>query len=515
MYSKTNTVSLLGLDGKAIEVESDITSGMPAFNIVGLPDSSIKESKDRIRVALINSGFKFPQGRITINLSPADIKKEGTQLDLPIAISLLKSMGVIENSKDDFIFIGELSLDGRIVPIKGALAMVISMREKGFKNFIISNENKDECAIIKDCNIFPFLNLEELVSYLNENTKKSPYKIKLSNTNEKITYPFDFSDIKGQDSLKRALQIAAAGGHNLLMIGPPGSGKTFSAKHLPSILPDMDFEEKIEVTKIYSVMGLLESGKLINNRPFRSPHHSASEVSLIGGGANIPKAGEITLAHKGVLFLDEFPEFSKKTIEALREPLENKEINISRSMASIKYPADFILIAAMNPCPCGNFGNPLKECTCTQNEIRRYLSKLSSPILDRIDIHIEIKPVKYKDLDDNIKTKSSKEMREEVQRAREIQIKRYENEKISTNGSLSTRLMKKYIKLDTNVKEIGQKAFEKYNFSVRSYNKIIKMSRTIADLDGSEKIEAKHLLEAVRYRSLDDKYWSVWWIIIW
>lgn len=336
MYSKTNTVSLLGLDGKAIEVESDITSGMPAFNIVGLPDSSIKESKDRIRVALINSGFKFPQGRITINLSPADIKKEGTQLDLPIAISLLKSMGVIENSKDDFIFIGELSLDGRIVPIKGALAMVISMREKGFKNFIISNENKDECAIIKDCNIFPFLNLEELVSYLNENTKKSPYKIKLSNTNEKITYPFDFSDIKGQDSLKRALQIAAAGGHNLLMIGPPGSGKTFSAKHLPSILPDMDFEEKIEVTKIYSVMGLLESGKLINNRPFRSPHHSASEVSLIGGGANIPKAGEITLAHKGVLFLDEFPEFSKKTIEALREPLENKEINISRSMCPIK-----------------------------------------------------------------------------------------------------------------------------------------------------------------------------------
>ena len=256
-------------------------------------------------------------------------------------------------------------------------------------------------------------------------------------------------------------------------------------------------------------MGLLESGRLINNRPFRSPHHSASEVSLIGGGANIPKAGEITLAHKGVLFLDEFPEFSKKTIEALREPLENKEINISRSMASIKYPADFILIAAMNPCPCGNFGNPLKECTCTQNEIRRYLSKLSSPILDRIDIHIEIKPVKYKDLDDNIKTKSSKQMKEEVQRAREIQIKRYEKEEISTNGALSTRLMKKYIKLDKNVKEIGQKAFDKYNFSVRSYNKIIKMSRTIADLDGCEKIEAKHLLEAVRYRSLDNKYWSM------
>lgn len=509
MYSKINTVSLLGLEGKAIEVESDITSGLPAFNIVGLPDSSIKESKDRIRVALINSGYKFPQGRITINLSPADIKKEGTQLDLPIAVSLLRSMGVIKKERNDFIFIGELSLDGRILPIRGALAMLISMREKGFKNFIISDGNKDECSIIKDCNTYPFINIESLVTYLNGEVEKNPYKARLNDNIEEDKYDYDFSDIKGQDSLKRALQISAAGDHNLLMIGAPGSGKTFSAKHLPSILPDMDFEEKVEVTKIYSVMGLLDEGKLINKRPFRSPHHSASEVSLIGGGANIPKAGEITLAHKGVLFLDEFPEFSKKTIEALREPLENREINISRSMASIKYPADFILIAAMNPCPCGNYGNPLKECTCSHNEIRRYLSKLSSPILDRIDIHIEIKPVKYEELKDNIKTKSSKEMKFEVQRARLIQEERYKNESISTNGALNTRLMKKYIKLDDKLEKIGQMAFNKYNFSVRSYNKIIKMARTIADLENSDMILDKHLLEAIRYRSLDGKYWSV------
>ena len=513
MYSKTNTVSLIGLEGKAIEVESDITSGMPSFNIVGLPDSSIKESKERIRVALINSGYKFSLGRITINLSPADIKKEGTQLDLPIAVSLLRSMGVIENKRDDLIFIGELSLDGRILPIRGALAMLISMREKGFKNFIIADGNKDECAIIKDCNIYPFVKLEDLVNSLNKENLKS-YKISLYDQLKEDSYDYDFEDLKGQESLKRALQIAAAGGHNLLMLGAPGSGKTFSAKHLPSILPDMDFEEKVEVTKIYSVMGLLDSGRLINKRPFRSPHHSASEVSLIGGGANIPKAGEITLAHKGVLFLDEFPEFSKKTIESLREPLENNEINISRSMASIKYPADFILIAAMNPCPCGNYGNPLKECTCSHNEIRRYLSKLSSPILDRIDIHIEIRPVKYEDLKGKIKSKSSSQMKKEVERARKIQKMRYEKENLSTNAALTTRLMKKYIKLDKKLEEIGKMAFNKYNFSVRSYNKIIKMARTIADLEESEEILPKHLLEAIRYRSLDDKYWSVWWKIL-
>lgn len=509
MYSKTKTCTLIGLDGKEVEVESDITPGLPTFNIVGLPDSSIKESKDRIRVALINSGYRMPKGRITINLSPADLKKEGTQLDLPIAVSLLSSMGVISSFDDDFCFLGELSLDGRILPVRGALAMVISMREKGYKKFIIAEDNKDECSIIKDVDIYPFVNLNLLIDFLNDNKTMKAYKISLKNSIEESTYEYDFYDIKGQDSLKRALQISAAGNHNLLMIGLPGSGKTFSAKHLPTILPDMDFDEKVEVTKIYSIMGLLESGKLVNKRPFRAPHHSASQAALIGGGQNLPKPGEISLAHNGVLFLDEFPEFSKKTIEALREPLENREIIISRAQASLKYPSDFILIAAMNPCPCGYYGNPIKECTCSHGEIRRYLNKISSPILDRIDIHIEIKPVKYEDLKENIKSKTSSQMKAEVEKARQIQKDRYKNENVKTNSALNTRLMKKYIKLDKDTEKVASMAFNKYNFSVRSFNKILKMARTIADLEQKENIETKHILEAVRYRALDDKYWTI------
>ncbi|WP_105300216.1 YifB family Mg chelatase-like AAA ATPase [Anaerococcus marasmi] len=508
MYSKTNTTTLIGLDGKLVEVESDITSGLPSFTIVGLPDSSIKESRDRVRVALINSGYRFPAGRITINLSPADLKKEGTQLDLPIAISLLGSMGVINFDYEEYIILGELSLDGRIVPIRGALAMVIAMRELGFTKFIIPDDNKDECAIISDIEIYPFDKLNDLVAFLNKEKKVKAYEIDLSKITEEKTYDYDFKDLKGQESLKRALQIAAAGNHNVLMIGAPGSGKTFSAKHLPTILPDMSFDEKVEVTKIYSIMGLLDSGHLVNERPFRAPHHTSSEVALIGGGHSVPRPGEITLAHKGVLLLDEFPEYRKNVIEALREPLENKEINVARSQASVKYPADFILIAAMNPCPCGNYGNPLKECTCSFNEIRRYLNKISSPILDRIDIHIEIKPVKYEDLKDDTKSKSSAELKSEVVRARLIQEERYKNEKISTNSELNTNQMKKYIKLSDEVEKIAKMAFNKYNFSVRSFNKIIKMSRTIADLEASAEIESKHLLEAIRYRSLDDKYWS-------
>ena len=508
MYSKTNTTTLIGLDGKLVEVESDITSGLPSFTIVGLPDSSIKESRDRVRVALINSGYRFPAGRITINLSPADLKKEGTQLDLPIAISLLGSMGVINFDYEEYIILGELSLDGRIVPIRGVLAMVIAMRELGFTKFIIPDDNKDECAIISDIEIYPFDKLNDLVAFLNKEKKVKAYEIDLSKITEEKTYDYDFKDLKGQESLKRALQIAAAGNHNVLMIGAPGSGKTFSAKHLPTILPDMSFDEKVEVTKIYSIMGLLDSGHLVNERPFRAPHHTSSEVALIGGGHSVPRPGEITLAHKGVLLLDEFPEYKKNVIEALREPLENKEINVARSQASVKYPADFILIAAMNPCPCGNYGNPLKECTCSFNEIRRYLNKISSPILDRIDIHIEIKPVKYEDLKDDTKSKSSAELKREVVRARLIQEERYKDEKISTNSELNTNQMKKYIKLSDQVEKIAKMAFNKYNFSVRSFNKIIKMSRTIADLEASSEIESKHLLEAIRYRSLDDKYWS-------
>lgn len=509
MYSNTTTVCLVGLNGYKIEVESDITGGLPTFNIVGLPDNSIKESKDRIRVAMLNSGFKFPPGRITINLSPADIKKEGTQLDLPIAISILSSMGVIEKEFPEFCFISELSLDGRLIGVNGALAMIISMRNLGYKNFIVSDFNKEECSVISDVNIYPFKKLTDVVEFMNSRIELSPFKTEkdyFSTPDDDVD--LDFIDVKGQENLKRAYEIAAAGKHNMLILGPPGSGKSFSAKRLPGILEKMTFDEAIETTKIYSIMGLLGENKLITQRPFRSPHHSASNVSLIGGGHSIPKPGEISLAHNGVLFLDELPEFSKKTIETLREPLENKTIHISRSYASLEYPSNFILIAAMNPCPCGNYGNPDKECKCSATEINRYLAKISSPLLDRIDMHIEVKPVKYDDLMYETKTKSSKEMRENVINARYIQKERYKNEKVNSNGELNSALIKKYIHLDDKTQKIAEMAFKKYKFSARSFGKILKMTRTIADLDGCEEVKSNHLLEAVRYRNLEEKYWG-------
>lgn len=508
MYSKINTCVLQGLDGYLIEVETDLSRGLPVFNIVGLPDASIKESKERVRTAIKNSGFEFPLNRITVNLAPANLKKEGSQIDLSIALGILIAMGIVEHlDYRNIAFIGELSLDGRLNPIEGVLPMIISMRELNIKRCIVPYDNKDEACVLEDMEIIPLKNLKEAVDFLNGDKEIIPYKNRNLFLDEENEYDIDFNDIKGQEGLKRSLEVAAAGAHNLLIIGPPGAGKTMAARRLPTILPKLSFEEAIEVTKIYSVAGLLQSNALVKSRPFRAPHHTASSVSLIGGG-RIPKPGEVSLAHNGVLFLDELPEFKKDVLEVLRQPMEDEIVTISRVNATLTYPSKFMMLASMNPCPCGYYGDPFHECTCSQGSIDRYLGKISNPLLDRIDIHIEVLPVNYSELRDDKNQETSESIRNRVNRAREIQLQRYKDDNIYNNSQLKPRDIKKYCKLNDRAEMIMKEAFKKYRFSARTYNKILKVGRTIADLDEQNIITERHILEAIRYRTLDNKYWG-------